>query len=911
MEISVKEMEANSNSISDIKVDASFRKIPKNAICFHIWKIDEDRLEAEPKSQYGVFIDDCAYIIYAASPIGGYVNQYTITREVKSSCTVERFIHFWLGEHVSEQKRSNVAHKIQELDSYFNNTATEYRETQANESPRFLSYFKAGITIKTGLLLNSPDANRLYQLYGRHFLRCIEMKSISWEYFGADYVMFLQTSQHLYVWIGRSSSNIERRNAIELANILRANSDDIMIVDDGYEQSMPEKQKREWNSFLPLNQRVVCQSSSAIEKTVCNKMKIYKCCYRNNRLHLDQLDVVIPTKEDLNDSSTVFVLDGTSQGVWLWVGNQAPHQEKTGALGNGRAFVKKKKYPYNTPVIRVTESHEPMEFMRLFPSWHSDSGDSQFTLKPSPTVLGKFDSLTLCQRPKMAADTQLIDDGTGERKVFRILKDQVIEITANKPTVFITTSSYIVQYTVVCNSMNTSDSESVGVKQVIFQWNGVEASADVTNKAEKFAKNLFENVAQKNMFVQMNEYDETPHFLQLFEGKLIILHSEKEVFLQTKKSNSNNNINVLENVQKPDHFILKIFGDATYNAKAIEVLPLNSLNSKDCYVVQNEYVWVWCGQSSTGDAREVAKKVGSVLGENSLVMENKEPREFWLSVGNLMSQTLIVNGLNNCNSAASNGSNGCASSGLSPPGITNGSLSGIATASGSMQYLQITHKSRWQAQLFLVWTQRGKFFSQEIMGYEQSDLSPESVYILDAGILTYVWLGKYCTAIEKEKYLNLAQHYLETVPMARRPNSAVAIIRQHDEPNIFKGFFDTWNYKHWQNYVNYITKRQIMATVSCDVETPLTNGCNGSNISFNKLPPALLNNQKDFDRHQKYPITVLQQEIEFLPPEINPLKREVHLTHDDFVSLFHMSFWEFDELPAWKQQELKKKHKLF
>ena len=36
-----------------------------------------------------------------------------------------------------------------------------------------------------------------------------------------------------------------------------------------------------------------------------------------------------------------------------------------------------------------------------------------------------------------------------------------------------------------------------------------------------------------------------------------------------------------------------------------------------------------------------------------------------------------------------------------------------------------------------------------------------------------------------------------------------------------------------------------------------------------------MNNQKDFDLHQKYPITVLQQEIDLLPAEINPLKREV------------------------------------
>lgn len=38
---------------------------------------------------------------------------------------------------------------------------------------------------------------------------------------------------------------------------------------------------------------------------------------------------------------------------------------------------------------------------------------------------------------------------------------------------------------------------------------------------------------------------------------------------------------------------------------------------------------------------------------------------------------------------------------------------------------------------------------------------------------------------------------------------------------------------------------------------------------------------------------------------------KVHLTHDDFVSVFKMSFYEFDELPNWKKQELKKLNKLF
>ncbi|XP_013099342.2 villin-like protein quail isoform X1 [Stomoxys calcitrans] len=893
--------EVRPNTIADVKVDASFRRIPKNAICFHVWKIDEDRLEAEPKSQYGTFLDDCAYIIYAAAPVGSYVNQDTITREVKPSVNLERFIHFWLGEKVSEQKRSNVAHKIQELDSYFSNVAVEYRETQNNESARFLSYFKRGLTIKCGLLVTSSDPNRLYQVYGRKWLRCIEMKSIAWEHFGADYVMLLATANHFYVWIGRSSSSIERRNAIDLANKWQTDPSKITIVDDGYEQSMPDKCKNEWNTFLPLSQRAVCQNSPAIEKPICNKLKIYKCCYRNNRLHLDQLDVVIPTREDFSDSTTAYVLDGFSQGVWLWVGSQATQQDKTSAMGNGRAFVKKKKYPYSTPVIRVIEGHEPSEFIRLFPSWHSESNDMH--MKPISTILGKFDSMTLCQRPKMAAETQLIDDGTGERKIYRITKDQVIEMPTTKAVYFNTHNAYVIQYTVVSWSMNPNDSESVGIKHIIYQWNGSEASADITSKAEKFAINLFESINSKSMYIQMGEYDETPHFLQMFEGKLIILLSEKDI--PVIQSNNNNNTIITNGHEEKDTLILKVYGDSTYNAKAVEVYPLVSMSSKECYVVKSQHVWVWCGQSSTGDARELAKNVGALLGESSLALEGKEPKEFWRSVTNLMNQSLILNGLNQSHNSLNTSNGGSSSMGSPSPINSNGSVT------GNTQYLTSpsTKTPRFQAQLFAVWTLRNKFFCEEILGYDQTDLSPECAYILDAGIISYVWLGKNVSTYEKDKYLSMAQNYLETVPIARRPTTAIGVIRQHDEPNVFKGFFDNWNTNLWNSYVNYEQTRQILSKGS----PSLTNGngvapLNGEN---GKLPPSILNNQKDFDRHQKYPIAILQQEIDLLPEEINPLKREVHLTHDDFVSLFNMSFYQFDELPAWKKQELKKKHKLF
>lgn len=215
------------------------------------------------------------------------------------------------------------------------------------------------------------------------------------------------------------------------------------------------------------------------------------------------------------------------------------------------------------------------------------------------------------------------------------------------------------------------------------------------------------------------------------------------------------------------------------------------MSSKECYVVKSHHIWVWCGQSSTGDAREIAKNIGNLLGESSLVLEGKEPKEFWRSVTNFMNQNLIKNSLSNSNSSCSNsnGSSNSTTGSISPP-TSNGS--------STPQYGNNSlNKPRLQTQLFLVWYLRNKFYSEEVLGYEQSDLSPECTYILDAGLITYVWLGKHASSYEKDKYLNMAQSYLETVPIARRPTTAIGIVRQQDEPNVFKGFFESWNHQLW------------------------------------------------------------------------------------------------------------------
>lgn len=162
-----------------------------------VFRLQNNRVEALPKEKFGIFFDDCTYIIYAATIKGNIVNQHTIvsvdgfrrvrfrshvflhwfrvnfhrfsdqckadmryfiiffilfchfvsqSREVKPNITpLYGFIHFWLGANCTSDKSGNVAYKVIELDTHLESIASQYRETQEHESARFMSYFKDGI----------------------------------------------------------------------------------------------------------------------------------------------------------------------------------------------------------------------------------------------------------------------------------------------------------------------------------------------------------------------------------------------------------------------------------------------------------------------------------------------------------------------------------------------------------------------------------------------------------------------------------------------------------------------------------------------------------------------------------------------------------------------------------------------
>jgi villin 1 len=262
---------------------------------------------------------------------------------------------------------------------------------------------------------------------------------------------------------------------------------------------------------------------------------------------------------------------------------------------------------------------------------------------------------------------------------------------------------------------------------------------------ELFLEEMFEHFNTNVVQIRVHEGMESPHFLQLFKGKLIILNGHDPCTTSRKL---------------PPSFTLKVIGNSTYTTKAIQIATKSSHLPTDCYIIKSSsgIVYVWCGASSTGDSREMAKSIAGMIGEPNLIMEGAENEEFYESIGEKFLAQIRSNS----------------------PAELNSLISAWEKARVSL----------WVANLI-----QGQIQLEQIFAFEQKDLTVDNIYLLDAGSVIYVWLGKSVEAEQKQAAWIMALHLISTHPIPRSLKTPICVIKQGYEPISFIGFFSEWNQK--------------------------------------------------------------------------------------------------------------------
>ncbi|KAF2351874.1 Gelsolin-like domain [Trinorchestia longiramus] len=688
--------------------DSAFNAIPKRSTAFLVWKIQNLNLAPVPNQEIGTFYQGDAYVIYSAAEYGTAGGPHIKWQAPKGSLEIN--IHFWLGSECSTDEAAVAAIKSVELDTVLGGHPVQHREVEGHESQRFKGYFKNGIRLmkggtKGGLRKVTDDFTPvLFQVKGKRQVVVKELSKVNWSEMNDGDVFVLATKHIIFVWTGRYSNNSEKLQAAKFATQLKAErgcSGAVVIIEDGHENALQGPERSTFEESLPLQQKNVASHTTApkdevVARQVATDLKLYRCNDENKTLKVTEVKTGPLFQEDLI-SSDAFIVDNGSNGIWVWIGKKASEKERQEAMRNALGFVAKKGYSQSTRTTRVIDGGEPPEFQSLFKNWKAKNEVKVFGVRPkinrqASFAQPMFEAQTLHDRPEVAAATQMVDDGSGQKEIWRINKFNLEPVPEHAFGQFFMGDCYVILY-----------AYSVGSTEnyIIYHWQGLHSTKDEQGTAAARSVELDQKLQGRAVIVRVVQGSEPSHFMAIFGGKMVVYEGGHSSGFKSLG-------------QKDEHikarYMLQVRGTSKHNTKAVEVdFRAGLLNSNDCFlVVTPEHSYLWCGKGSTGDEREMAKQSQAGKAEPLVVMEGHEPAEFWQVLGGKESYA----------SAASLGK-------------------GPA----------VDHPPR----LFQCSNASGVFTAQEVLHFTQGDLVEDDVMLLDTWEAVFIWLGVNCNKKEVQR----------------------------------------------------------------------------------------------------------------------------------------------------------------
>ena len=105
--------------------------------------------------------------------------------------------------------------------------------------------------------------------------------------------------------------------------------------------------------------------------------------------------------------------------------------------------------------------------------------------------------------------------------------------------------------------------------------------------------------------------------------------------------------------------------------------------------------------------------------------------------------------------------------------------------------------SDYEGRLFEASNATGKFTVEEIVNFQQSDLDPSDVMLLDAWECIFMWVGIDANYEEKKLSVQAAADYLASHPADRSEKTPLVTVKQGYEPFNFVGWFQAWDPEFW------------------------------------------------------------------------------------------------------------------
>ncbi|KAF8516302.1 fragmin60 [Hysterangium stoloniferum] len=337
-----------------------------------VWRVEKFKIVEWPEERKGTFYSGDSYIV---------LHTYKKTPESNELCYD---LHFWLGEETTQDEAGTAAFKTVELDDHLHGLPVQYREVQANESPRFLSYFSHFVTLHGGVStgfhhVSSPPPLELHRLYhiksiatvtpggthGSHFvIRQVRPDVASVRQAEGD-VLVLDKGAQIWQFNRKGSAGKERFKASEFTRSIiedRQKSSHFKAIDEGGSGA---------GSFLTdLGTDAVSIVAAPGSKPSSIPLALFRLSDASGTFTLNAVLTSPPRLTDLS-SSDIFILDHTGDrdapAVYIWIGKGASTEERRLGVHFAQKYLQDKKGAgaARIPVVKINEGRENEAFLRV------------------------------------------------------------------------------------------------------------------------------------------------------------------------------------------------------------------------------------------------------------------------------------------------------------------------------------------------------------------------------------------------------------------------------------------------------------------------------------------------------------------------------------------------------------------
>ncbi|XP_056601712.1 gelsolin b [Triplophysa dalaica] len=700
-----------------------------------VWRVENMDLVPVPQNLHGGFYTGDTYLV--------------LNTIKQNSGHLQYDLHFWIGDACTTDESGAGAIFSVQMDDFLGGKPIQYREVQGYESKTFVGYFKSGLKYMQGgvasgfkhVASNEVDVKRVLHVSGRRVVRAIEVP-VSWDSFNQGDCFILDLGKEIYQWCGSKCNRFERLKATNVSKDIRDNERcgraKLLVCEEGSEHE---------NILSILGPKPDLPDAQAEDtKTdVSNRQlaKLYKVSDGSGSMSVSLVSGENPFSQSDLLSTDCFILDHGSNGkIFVWKGKDANKEERSAGMKVASDFISKMGYPKHTEVQIIPENGETPLFKQFFKFWRDvdqtkGMGQAYVSNKIAKIKKVPFDASSLHKSDAMAAQHGMVDDGKGEKRMWRIEGSDKVSVDLSVSGQFYGGDSYIILYTYKHGGRQG---------QIIYIWQGEDSSQDEKGASAILASQLDNELGGSPVQVRVIQGKEPQHLMSLFGGQPMVIYKggTSREGGQSKAS---------------DVRLFQVRANPAGHTRAVEVDAVaSSLNSNDALVlVTPSGSKLWMGQGSSDAEKNGAKKLATILGVNlSEIKEGSEGGDFWSALGGKAEYRTSERLKNKTDSH--------------PP------------------------------KLFACSNKTGQFLIEEVPGeLTQDDLAPDDVMILDTWDQVFVWIGNEANDEEKNEVATSAAKYIETDPSNRDKRTPIVTVKQGFEPPTFTGWFLGWDHDFWSS----------------------------------------------------------------------------------------------------------------